>query len=704
MSRRAPVLRLLTLVLLLALVVPISQAMSLPKGPLPVAAAEIAPPPLNDRYIVVLRDDLVGAADVADEFSAADARIRVSQVYGSAFNGFAAEIPADELMDLATDPRVVSTEPDRLIYPQAQTLTDGADRIDANRNRIAKIDGKDGAGERVDADIAILDMGIGPHSDLNVVGGHDCTGRGFLTDNGGHGTHVAGIAGALDNTKGIVGVAPGVRLWSVRVLDAAAGSWSWVICGLDWVTAHADTIDVANMSLGEPYGPDPNCSSTALHRAVCNTVDAGVTVVVAAGNYWPNGVNARNGVPAQYKEVITVSAIADSDGKPGGLGPATSDGLDDHRANFSAWGEVVDLAGPGVDTYSTAPGGGYSVMSGTSFATPHVAGAAALYIAKHGRVGPAAVRAGLLAEREKVHIPGDPDGIDEGIVNVGDLVRGSLTLATSSGKPRDQVGFTLRNFKKQSQVELQWDGVTIIEVTTDAAGAATGTLTIPSTTKGLHTLMAVGSDRLASAPFTVSPLLLVSPSTGIAYRDATLTLRGYGRYEDITVRFFNGSSSARIATIKASRYGSATIEVKLPPAFAGKHKIEGVGSFGNKASVTYTVKPSLTLPPASGDPGDSLAATLRGFAANTTVDLLWFEDNGVRVIASGQTSAAGTRVFNVAVPEDAAPGKHRVEGRDTAGNVLARYVLGPNRGRFLVRGNRDTDRRTDLRGNIRTGC
>jgi len=124
----------------------------------------------------------------------------------------------------------------------------------------------------------------------------------------------------------------------------------------------------------------------------------------------------------------------------------------------------IDIAAPGVDTYSLAPGGGFSVMSGTSFATPHVSGAAALYIAKHGRVGPNAVRAGLLAEREKVHIPGDPDGIDEGIVNVGDLQNWSVTLGASKGKPRDQVTFRLTGFQSKSTISLKWDSNTLLTV------------------------------------------------------------------------------------------------------------------------------------------------------------------------------------------------------------------------------------------------
>jgi hypothetical protein len=626
---------------------------------------------LNDRYIVVLRDDLVGAAEVADEFAIAGEGVRVDQVYESALNGFAAEIPADRLVALANDPRVVSIEPDRLIYTQAQTLTDGADRIDADRNKIAKIDGKDGTGERVDVDIAILDTGIGPHSDLNVVGGRDCTGSGYITDDDGHGTHVAGIAGAFDNDRGIVGVAPGARLWSVRVLGGNSGLWSSVVCGLDWVTAHADTIEVANMSLGEPYGPDSTCSSTVLHRAVCNTVAAGVTIAVAAGNFWPGGTNAMNGVPAQYNEVITVSAIADSDGKPGGLGPPTSEGLDDHRANFSAWGAVVDIAGPGVDTYSTAPGGGFSVMSGTSFATPHVAAAAALYIAKHGRVGPAAVRAGLLAERETGHIPGDPDGIDEGIVNVGDLAHGRLTLEKTSGKPLDVVGFSLSNFEARGRVEIRWDGSPRLTVTTDAAGKASGEITIPATTRGPHLVQAVGSSQSASAPFTVNPSLRISPAKGSAYRQARITLRGYGRYESITVYFFNGSTRITLATVRAARYGSASVDVKLPAAFTGKHRVTGSGSPGVTASAYYTVSPSLGLSPSSGAPGDRVVATLRGFDATTTVKLRWYEGTASKTIATGQTSAYGTRVFTIAVPVTAAPGRHRVEATDAAGHLVA---------------------------------
>jgi subtilisin family serine protease len=126
---------------------------------------------------------------------------------------------------------------------------------------------------------------------------------------------VAGTVGALDDGQGVVGVAPGARLWAVKVLgDDGSGSWSSVICGLDWVYANRATIDVVNMSLGGA-GDDGSCAADPLHRAICAVVDGGVPVVVAAGN---DGANAAGQVPATFEEVITVSAFTDFDGAAGG--------------------------------------------------------------------------------------------------------------------------------------------------------------------------------------------------------------------------------------------------------------------------------------------------------------------------------------------------------------------------------------------------
>ncbi len=216
-------------------------------------------------------------------------------------------------------------------------------------------------------------------------------------DGNGHGTHVAGTIGALDNTVGVVGMAPGARIWPVRVLDnRGSGTYSAIVCGIDYVTAHADEIEVANMSLGGGGADDGNCGNSnndAMHRAICNSVAAGITYVVAAGNETDDSANH---VPAAYDEVITVSALADFNGLPGGGAAATcrSD-VDDTFASFSNYGADVDIIAPGVCINSTWKGGGYSTISGTSMASPHVAGGAALYAANNPSAAPAQVKSAL---------------------------------------------------------------------------------------------------------------------------------------------------------------------------------------------------------------------------------------------------------------------------------------------------------------------
>ncbi len=154
-------------------------------------------------------------------------------------------------------------------------------------------------------------------------------------------------------------------------------------------------------------------------------VAAGVTAVVAAGN---ESQDAAHEIPAAYPEVITVSAYADYDGRPGGVGSGDCGfpEVDDTMAFFSNFGSAVDIAAPGVCITSTVPRfydrSGYFVASGTSMASPHVAGAAALYIARHPYASPAGVRAALVAMAEPGPLPEDPDSFPEGLLNVRPLV------------------------------------------------------------------------------------------------------------------------------------------------------------------------------------------------------------------------------------------------------------------------------------------
>lgn len=342
----------------------------------------------GNRSIVVFHDNVDAAAATADIVRAHGAT--VVHVYRHALQGFAGHLGA-AAQTIAGDLRVKYVVPDSVLSlprpviegkgsgsttPPPQTIPTGVSRIQATLSATAKIDGVD---ERVNADVAIIDTGVDlTHPDLNVAGNVTfVNGTSSGNDDNGHGTHVAGTIGALDNGIGVVGVAPGARVWAVKVLNRqGSGFTSDIVKGIDWVTANAATIEVANMSLGGS-GSDTN-PNDPMHDAIKKAVAAGVVFVVAAGN---DNQDAATKVPAAYDEVITVSAVADSDGRGGHLGASTSYGADDTLATFSNFGADVDLAAPGVSVNSTYKSGGYAKLSGTSMASPHVAGIAALYLA-----------------------------------------------------------------------------------------------------------------------------------------------------------------------------------------------------------------------------------------------------------------------------------------------------------------------------------
>ena len=406
----------------------------------PVAGAADGP---ATPVLVLLAED--ADVDAALRRAHRNEGVRPSNTFRHAIRGYAANLTPGQARRLAADPDVDAIVPDRPVQLTAQATPTNISRVGATLSPAAAIDGHD---TRIDADVAIIDTGIqANHPDLAVAGGYNCTSsnRGSWGDGHGHGTHVAGIVGALDNGYGVVGVAPGVRLWSVRVFDSNAYSRiSWIVCGIDWITSKRDPsdadrplIEVANMSLRDEGRDDGNCGYTtpdAEHRSICRSVQAGTTYVVAAGN---DRRAASLWRPASYDEVITVSALADFNGKAGGGATATCTSfgvrdVDDTFADFSNYGNDVDLIAPGVCIRSTFTGSSYGTSSGTSMATPAVAGAAAIYRSLHPNATPAEVRLALRAAgSDSWNTSTDRDTVHEPLLDVSSL-----------GRP---AGFTVRS-------------------------------------------------------------------------------------------------------------------------------------------------------------------------------------------------------------------------------------------------------------------
>jgi subtilisin len=365
------------------------------------AAAAAAPA----SYIVVLRDSVpsAGAETARLERSLG---FRSEQVYGHALKGFAARLGERQLARLRAEPSVAFVSPDREVRIAAQSPLLPGELVPTGVRRIGSASATSAHGASTAA-VAVIDTGIAVgHPDLNAVSGKNCTtsrkNAPALDDNG-HGTHVAGTIGAENDGAGLVGVAPGTRLYAVKVLNASGqGTWSQVICGIDWVTQKASSLNirVANMSLagfGFADGVCGNLIGDALNRAICRSTNAGVTYVVAAGN---SGQEFSTTVPAAYPEVLTVTAMSDSDGQGGAVGgPPTcrSGETDDSYASFSNFADPTDgggqahmVAAPGVCIESSWLGGGYRTASGTSMAAPHAAGTVALCIGSGGTPGPCA--------------------------------------------------------------------------------------------------------------------------------------------------------------------------------------------------------------------------------------------------------------------------------------------------------------------------
>jgi subtilisin len=352
---------------------------------------------LDNTYIFRFTDNVTRGNErgrASELVSGAGGQLRF--VYTNAYRGFAATLPPQAVARVANARGIAEYTKDRRVDASAKPPWAGGPG-----------GGDDTSGEIIPWGIArmnaigntsidftgykayVIDSGIDSnHPDLNVIDGYaveKCKGGSCnedWDDDNNHGTHVSGTIAAKDNDSGVIGVAPGLSLVAVKVLSkSGSGSWSGVIAGIDWV-AGQDHVSgaVANMSLGGTGSDGNECdfgvgmsnTGNALKDAICEATQTGVIFVVAAGNETDN---AGNHVPAAFDNtLVTVSSTA------GDALTECTTGSKDSWSGFSNYGDDVEIGAPGSGVLSTIPGGGTATFSGTSMASPHVAGAAAVWL------------------------------------------------------------------------------------------------------------------------------------------------------------------------------------------------------------------------------------------------------------------------------------------------------------------------------------
>jgi hypothetical protein len=544
--------------------------------------------PVATRYIVRLKDDAVATADAAPTLASRHAAI-VLQSFRS-LRAFVAQMTDADARALALEPSVEYVEEDGVVEIAATQAGPvwGLDRID---QRTLPLNASyayayDGAGVHV----YVIDSGIRTtHSEFggraavafDVIGdgqnGNDCNG---------HGTHVAGTIGGAT-----YGVAKGVMLHAVRVLNCSgSGTVSGAIDGVDWVTTNRVKPAVANMSIHAGLSP-------SLDDAIAQSVSTGVTYVVAAGN---DNLDACQGSPARAPSAITVGAVDSND----------------QRAGFSNFGTCVDLFAPGVSVTSAYNSGdtAVTVMSGTSMASPHVAGAAALYLSANNAAAPAAVALALTSTATSGVVVDPGAGSPNLLLYTGAIAANAdqtppTVVVTSPGAGATVAGIVTLTAQATDNV-----GVARVQFEVDQAIVGTDTaapysVAWNSSTRGngSHTLVArafdtSGNEAASSAvPFTVSSLppstAITAPAGGATVSGSVTIAATATASAGVTrVEFFDGATL--IATDTTSPYSIAWDTARV---VNGAHALtsrvtDALGASATSTVVSVTVQNAVSTP------------------------------------------------------------------------------------------------------------
>lgn len=427
--------------------------------------------PENANYIVVLKDE-IDWSDIDFECSKIEKVISShrKKIFRYALKGFSIQLTSKELKKVRKDPNVKYVEHDQSVNVSFTQFTApwGLDRIDQPSIPLSGSYNYESTGSTVDA--YIFDTGI--RTDHNEFKNRIRTGFNSILpdslprDNNGHGTHVAGVIGGTR-----YGVAKGINIIPVKVLDQfGSGSFSQIIAGIDWAIAHHTTRPaVGNISIsGE--------QSVSLDEAVIRAMADGIVVVVAAGN---NSEPSRNASPGRVKPVITVGAVTNAD----------------EWSSFSNFGPEIDLLAPGTNITSAWHTGANDIntISGTSMATPHVAGAAALFLEKFPKSTPDQVQEGLKNFSVINAIKNVPDSTANNLLNISfsntSILKEPLLLSPVDGQVNQLKNVTLRWNKVDfaTSYDIQY---------TDISDFSTQILTISGITQTFFTTSALAHDKV----------------------------------------------------------------------------------------------------------------------------------------------------------------------------------------------------------------
>ncbi|MET7751741.1 S8 family serine peptidase [Micromonospora sp. NPDC005367] len=563
-----------------------------PTGTIRAAGGDTA---VADSYIVVFKDTAVGRAAVGDNADRLVGRHggSVARTYDAALRGFEARVDAKAAARIAADPAVAYVEQNHTVSiagTQPNPPSWGLDRIDQRNLPLNSSYTYPNTASNVRA--YIIDTGIRfTHNDFGgrAVSGYDAIDGGTADDCNGHGTHVAGTVGGS-----AYGVAKGVQLVGVRVLNCqGSGTNAQVVAGIDWVTANAVKPAVANMSLG-------GSANSAIDTAVTNSINSGITYAVAAGNgdIFGNRQNACNYSPARVGPAITVGATQNNDS----------------AASFSNYGTCVDILAPGVNitsawyTSNTAT----NTISGTSMASPHVAGVAALVLSAGPGLTPQQVRDSLVDNSTPNVLTNLGTGTPNRLLYV---VNGSTPPPTNDfsvsvsptsgstapgGSVTATVGTATTNGSAQS-VSLSASGLpsgataSFSPSTVTSGGSATLTIaTAASTPAGSYPVTINGTG--ASATRTATYTLTVTGTSGgcsgtngtnVAIPDAgatassSIVISGCGR---------NASASSQVPVNIVHTYrGDLVIDLVAPGGSAYRLKNSSFFDGADNVNTTYTV-------------------------------------------------------------------------------------------------------------------